>query len=400
MGASEAWNAVTQVTSDLHERGSMMVGAALESSCQSVRQYGGGPGCGMWQIEAAEGGSHYGEITIADAMNPLTAARFMLPDYRAACRDIGDGDYQSDPAHAYAEAAFRAERPAQMYPESRIQAAWQLVAPFIVGSSTTGSTTSVVTNYDLVRVARAHVGETYNDMTLDPWNRSLWGDKSPWAGECEAFGEGVPAFLGVPVVHHADAAECVDAVQAQGLAQTSWPPKHGAACGWGRTFDQHGHRCWWDAEREMFITTIITPPSVGYYYSDFWRNALACWWEVPGVTYLDAAPAPPVPPEYLIPNNPYGPIPLKAPFATRWQALDTLGLALPQIGYAMAPETTVNGRRVQRFERGWLGTQNSPAPFDVVMLTDSDRTALIAPQPATAPATPVSGAPTGQPARH
>ncbi len=75
------------------------------------------------------------------------------------------------------------------------------------------------------------------------------------------------------------------------------------------------------------------------------------------------------PADDLVSDNPFGPVPLRPPFADRWRALDASGLALPMMGYPMAAECTLgNGRRVQRFERGWYGTQDAPAPWNVVAL--------------------------------
>lgn len=79
--------------------------------------------------------------------------------------------------------------------------------------------------------------------------------------------------------------------------------------------------------------------------------------------------APAQPPIFYADGNPCGRIPMEPPFWNRWHALDTLGLALPMMGYPQAAEQTlVNGRRVQRFERGWFGTQDAPNPWDIVAL--------------------------------
>jgi hypothetical protein len=78
--------------------------------------------------------------------------------------------------------------------------------------------------------------------------------------------------------------------------------------------------------------------------------------------------APPAGPDFFQPDNPYGQIPVKVPFWNRWNALSDLGLALPMMGYAKEAERIVNGRRMQRFERGWYGTQDAPNPWDIVAL--------------------------------
>ncbi len=131
MTMQECWDAVTQVTTAPRVQISMMLAAGLESSWQSVAQYGGGPGRGMWQVEAAEGGWHYGRISVADAMNPVTAARYMLGDFQRASLDVSDADYARDPAEAYGEVAFRAERPAARYPADRVAARWATLQPFL-----------------------------------------------------------------------------------------------------------------------------------------------------------------------------------------------------------------------------------------------------------------------------
>ncbi len=91
----------------------------------------------------------------------------------------------------------------------------------------------------------------------------------------------------------------------------------------------------------------------------------------------DAATAPPaVPPTplaFYVGNNPYGAVPVRPPFWNRWHYLDDLGLALPTMGYPIEPERTgANGRRIQRFERGWYATQPAADPWDVVALPPAE----------------------------
>ncbi|MCA1723035.1 MAG: hypothetical protein LC748_02020, partial [Thermomicrobia bacterium] len=78
------------------------------------------------------------------------------------------------------------------------------------------------------------------------------------------------------------------------------------------------------------------------------------------------------PDTFFVDGNPKGNIPVKIPFWNRWHLLDTQGLALPTLGYPVAPEQSVNGRRVQEFERGWLGLQDAPEPWNVVTLFPSE----------------------------
>ena len=74
---------------------------------------------------------------------------------------------------------------------------------------------------DIVAVLRPHLGEDASDGSLDPWNPA----GHQWAGWCEASTEGAQYAAGLhDVVHRASAAAKLDAVSAQGLLQTSWPP--------------------------------------------------------------------------------------------------------------------------------------------------------------------------------
>lgn len=77
------------------------------------------------------------------------------------------------------------------------------------------------------------------------------------------------------------------------------------------------------------------------------------------------------------PGNTIGKIPMLHPFSSRWFALDAHGWALPQMGFPEKPEQTLpTGRRVQRFERGWYGTQAASDPWDVVAIPPEECAAL------------------------
>ena len=91
-------------------------------------------------------------------------------------------------------------------------------------------------------------------------------------------------------------------------------------------------------------------------------------WEILVGAINETAPA-----LFYADNNPLGRIPMAPPFWNRWHALDALGLALPMMGYPQAAEQTLaNGRRIQRFERGWFGTQDAPDPWDLVALLPTE----------------------------
>jgi hypothetical protein len=90
---------------------------------------------------------------------------------------------------------------------------------------------------------------------------------------------------------------------------------------------------------------------------------------------LATAPALPTDPNQLyVPNGqPNGAnIGMPVPLWNRWHYLDTLGLALPQIGFPTDEYRIINGRKVQKCERGWLAEGTGNDPWDVVMLLLSE----------------------------
>lgn len=132
---------------------------------------------------------------------------------------------------------------------------------------------------DIIAQARRYLGQSTSDNTLDPWNPK----NHPWGGWCESFAEGVPISLGLMEVHRASALDKLAAVRDQGLLQTTWPPEHGAWCLFGITFDPQGHICFWDADKEMYLTTLEQPSSIGYHTPSGWRAGMAGWCRIPGV---------------------------------------------------------------------------------------------------------------------
>ncbi len=118
--------AVYQSTSDSRVRQAMLLGALLE----------GGSLTGPWN--AGDNGLSWGpfqiykvahpDVTRAQAEDPAWAVRYMLPSYAAAVTRISAGSWQSDPKGAAALSAYYAERPAKMYAQKRIDAAWSQLA--------------------------------------------------------------------------------------------------------------------------------------------------------------------------------------------------------------------------------------------------------------------------------
>ena len=110
-------------TGDPHLRSAMLLGALLEGGglAGPWRCGDGGVSCGPWQIKL----SVHRTVSRSEAQDPAFAAAYMLPAYTAGCRSVPLVTWRKDPRGAAALCAFRAERPARMYPASRVAAAWQ-----------------------------------------------------------------------------------------------------------------------------------------------------------------------------------------------------------------------------------------------------------------------------------
>lgn len=130
----------------------MKLGALLEGG-----SLGGGP------FPVGDTGTSYGPFQIhlpahpgvsaAEASTPTFAVQYMLDAYRRAVATVSPQLWESDPKHAAALAAYRAERPRDMYPGSRIEAAWKALQS---GGGILGGITSRVG--DVVDFARDPAG--------------------------------------------------------------------------------------------------------------------------------------------------------------------------------------------------------------------------------------------------
>lgn len=208
----------------------------------------------------------------------------------------------------------------------------------------------VVTGEMLVAAGMKHLGQTHES---DAWN----GDH-PVSGWCQADVEDWYTEAGLAVVHYLTAVAAHDA----------WPvaagePALGAQVwmiGPGWSVAGHtgiyigGGRVLSGLASVMIATGWLDLPSY------------AGWRMPPGSVNT--------PPVRVVEGNPYGPVPMRHPFSSRWfQLQDGMGLALPMMGYPLEAErTAAGGRRIQQFERGWYGTQDAPAPWDVVQLLSTE----------------------------
>lgn len=257
---------------------SMWMGAALETSLQNVAQYGGGPGRGFFQIEAGGGGSHTGQISEADAFDPQKACEFMAGDYRAAVGTVTD--YTSDPAWALATVAYHAERPAQMYPRSRVDAAYALITPYLSAAPAPPAPgpTAKVSGAQIVAAAMKHLNASH---FMDE------GTDVPSYYRCEEFCEVAQEDCGLPRVRYPDANAAANAAplsagHAPAGALVFW---HGA--GWsiyGHVGISLGNG------QTISALSVVT-------ISDGWQDAAGyLGWRYPDGVGPDAAPVQPVTP--------------------------------------------------------------------------------------------------------
>lgn len=127
---------IDRQTRDAHVRLAMRLGALLEGGSLAPGPGGrwpcgdGGWSCGPFQIHR---GANPG-VTAAESQSPRFAVAYMLPRYRAGCAAVPAPRWAADPAGAAAVCAYRAERPAAMYPAARVAAAWNRLHPRRTGA--------------------------------------------------------------------------------------------------------------------------------------------------------------------------------------------------------------------------------------------------------------------------
>lgn len=109
----------------------MLMGSWLESGWRASAVGDNGSSFGPFQIHLP---AHPG-VSSAEAQNPVFAVKYMLKSYEAGVNRVDAAEWNANPAQAAAKAAFYAERPAQMYPATRISAAWPEVQKAAGGAS-------------------------------------------------------------------------------------------------------------------------------------------------------------------------------------------------------------------------------------------------------------------------
>lgn len=124
-------DAILSTTNDAHVRAAMLMGAMLESGMTTTAVGDNGKSFGPFQIYTVA----HPNVSPSQAKDPGWAAAFMLPSYQAGVNKVTPSLWSSDPAKAAATAAYYAERPKVMYPDSRIRAAWPTVQSALNGQT-------------------------------------------------------------------------------------------------------------------------------------------------------------------------------------------------------------------------------------------------------------------------
>lgn len=129
-------DAILGATNDAHVRAAMLMGAMLESGMNVNAVGDNGKSFGPFQIYTVA----HPNVSPSQAKDPGWAVAFMLPAYEAGVKKVTPSLWQADPAKAAATAAYYAERPKNMYPDSRIRSSWSTVQGALNGQ-TIGPTT-------------------------------------------------------------------------------------------------------------------------------------------------------------------------------------------------------------------------------------------------------------------
>lgn len=129
-------DAILSATTDAHVRAAMLMGSQLESGMNTSAVGDNGKSFGPYQIYTVA----HPNVSPSQAKDPGWATAFMLPAYQAGVNKVTPSLWQSDPAKAAATAAYYAERPKVMYPDSRVRSAWPVVQGALNGQ-TIGPTT-------------------------------------------------------------------------------------------------------------------------------------------------------------------------------------------------------------------------------------------------------------------
>lgn len=131
--ANAVIDAIFAATQDARVRMAMVMGGMLESGLNTNAVGDNGKSFGAFQIYTVA----HPNVSPSQARDPNFAVRFMLPKYQAAVTKVPDAVWQANPAKAAATAAYYAEAPKNMYPDSRITSSWSTVDAAMKGQDVT-----------------------------------------------------------------------------------------------------------------------------------------------------------------------------------------------------------------------------------------------------------------------
>jgi cell wall-associated NlpC family hydrolase len=177
--------AINQLVADSRVRLAMLMGSGLESGWNPSAVGDNGTSFGPYQMHIG-GALTAAHGSPAQAHDPVWATRAMLGAYTAAVRRVPDSLWQSDPRNAAALAAYYAERPAAMYPASRVDSTWNQIRG--------GISTATAQVGAAIAFARRQIGKPY-----------LWAGEGPGAFDCSGLTKAAWHTAGVELPHNARA---------------------------------------------------------------------------------------------------------------------------------------------------------------------------------------------------
>jgi hypothetical protein len=132
----------------------MLMGGMLESGLNPLAVGDNGKSHGIFQIFLTA----HPNVSPAQAHDPDFAVRFMLPAYTAGVSKVDAALWNSNPKQAAALAAYYAEHPKVMYPQTRIDSAWPTVQSLFGGGDLADTAVNNLT------------GNSDNGAITDVWN--------------------------------------------------------------------------------------------------------------------------------------------------------------------------------------------------------------------------------------
>jgi hypothetical protein len=114
MATNTAVDAINRGASNARVRLAMLMGGMLESGLNPMAVGDNGKSHGIFQIYLTA----HPNVTPAQAHDPDFSVRFMLPEYTSGVNRVDTALWNSNPKQAAALAAFYAEHPKVMYPQT------------------------------------------------------------------------------------------------------------------------------------------------------------------------------------------------------------------------------------------------------------------------------------------